>query len=98
MKTTACAMATTLALGLALPVFAGETVTEHETYEKRSSKVETIPPPAVTERRTEETTETSRTDSPPRNPPTIVEKRTTIVPGGTVTERKTEKTETGSDD
>jgi hypothetical protein len=97
-KTTACAMATTLALGLALPVFAGETVTEHDSYEKRSMKVETIPPPAVTERRTEETTETSRTDSPPRNPPTIVEKRTTIVPGGTVTERKTEKTETDTDD
>jgi hypothetical protein len=96
-KTTACAMATTLALGLALPVFAGETVTEHDSYEKRSMKVETIPP-AVTERRTEETTETSRTDSPPRNPPTIVEKRTTIVPGGTVTERKTEKTETDTDD
>lgn len=97
MKTT-YVMATALAFGIAAPLWAGETVTEHDTYEKRSMKVETIPPPVVTERRTEESTETSRTDSPPRNPPTIVEKRTTVVPGPTVTERRTEKTETHDDE
>jgi hypothetical protein len=88
-KTTACLLATAVALGVSLPAFAGETVTEHDTSEKRSMKVETIPPPVVTERRTEESTETSRTDSPPRNP-TVIEKHTTVVPGPTVTERKTE--------
>ena len=35
--------ATLLALGLAVPfAYAGETVTEHESYEKRSMKVEPV--------------------------------------------------------
>jgi hypothetical protein len=82
-----------LALGCIAPAFAGETVTEHETYEKRSMKIETIPPAKTTERTVEET-ETSRVDRP--RPP-VVEKRTTIEPGPVVRERKTETTETDDD-
>ena len=82
-----------LALGCVAPVFAGETVTEHETYEKRSMKVETIPPAKTTERTVEET-DTSRVDRP-RAP--IVEERRTIEPGPVVRERKTE-TETHEED
>ncbi len=96
MKAAACLLATAVALGMSLPAFAGDvTETEHDTYEKHTSKVETIPPPVVTERRTEESTETSRTDSPRRDR-TIIEKRT-VVPGRTETERKTE-TETRDGD
>ena len=81
------------ALGCVAPAFAGETVTEHQTYEKRSMKVETIPPAKTTERTVEET-ETSKVDRP-RAP--IVEERRTIEPGPVVRERKTE-TETHEED
>ena len=88
---------TALALGMSVPALAGETVTEHETYEKRSMKVETMQAPTTTTvpgrtERTVEETETTRTDRP-----RIVEKRTTVVPGDVVRERKTE-TETHEDD
>jgi hypothetical protein len=54
-------------------------------------KVETVPPPVVKERTTEET-ETSRTE----RGPAVTEKRTTVLPGPLVRERKTE-TETHGD-
>jgi hypothetical protein len=92
MKTT-IALGGLLAFACAGPVLAGETVTEHETYEKKSMKVETIPPPAKTERTVEET-ETSRVQ---RERPPVVEERRTIVPGPTVKE-KTVETETHDDD
>lgn len=82
--------ATVLALACVAPAIAGETVTEHDTYEKRSMKVETLPPAQTTERTTEETT-TGRVDRP-RD--TIVEERKTVEPGTVVRDRKTEKTET----
>ena len=73
-----------LALGVTVPAFAGETITEHETYEKRSSKIETVPQATETERTVEET-QTTRTDRP-----RVIEKKTTVVPGPVVRERKTE--------
>jgi hypothetical protein len=86
-----------LALGFAAPVIAGETITEHETYEKRSMKVETMGvtttttrPGRVTENVYEET-ETRRVE---RVPPPVVEKRTTIEPGPTVREKTRERIET----
>ena len=84
-------LAAALALGCVAPVIAGETVTEHDTYEKRSMKVEPVPPAHITEERTTEETTTGRVDRP-RD--TIVEERKTIEPGAVVHERKTEKTET----
>lgn len=82
-------LAGALAIVCAGPVLAGETVTEHETYEKRTMKVEPVPP-TQTDRSIDET-ETSRTERP-RAP--VVEERRTIDPGPVVRERKTEKTET----
>lgn len=92
MKIAMYVLAGTIALGLSVPAFAGETVTEHETYEKRSMKIEPVPPPVVDQRTTEET-ETTRTE----RGPAVVEKHTTVVPGPVVRERKTE-TETHGDD
>ena len=37
------AIAVLFSLSLAAPALAGEDVTEHETYEKRSMKIETVP-------------------------------------------------------
>jgi hypothetical protein len=87
-----------LALCLAAPVIAGETVTEHETYEKRSMKVETMGatttttrPSRVERESTYEETETRRVE---RAPAPTVEKRTTIeVPAPIVREKTTERTE-----
>jgi hypothetical protein len=76
-----------VALGCVAPVFAGETVTEHESYEKRSMKVETLPPANTTERTVEETTKVDR----PRAP--VVEERRTIEPGPVIQEKKTETRE-----
>ncbi|HEV7735697.1 MAG TPA: hypothetical protein VGR62_26215 [Candidatus Binatia bacterium] len=43
---------------------AGETVEQHETYEKRSMKVETIPPPPpVVDKKTTTETETHRSNT-----------------------------------
>ena len=90
---------TVLALGVSVAALAGETVTEHETYEKRSMKVETMQAPTTTTvpgrtvERTVEETETTRTDRP-----RVVEKHTTVVPGPVVRERKTEKIETDDGD
>ncbi len=84
-------LAAAFALGCVARVIAGETVTGHDTHEKRSMKVETIPPAQTTERTTTEETTTGRVDRP-RD--TIVEERKTVEPGTVVHERKTEKTET----
>ena len=86
-------LAALLALGGLGTAFAGETVTEHETYEKRSMKVETVPPAATTERSVDET-ETSRVDRP-RQP--VVQERRTVVPGPVIQERKSETTERTDD-
>ena len=83
-----------LALGVAGVAVAGETVTEHETYEKRSMKVEPVPPPS-SEGTVEERTETSRTQ---RERPTVIEKHTTVVPGPVVREKKTETVTKGDHD
>ena len=74
--------AAALLTALAATSFAAEDVTEHETYEKRSMKVETVPampttttaPGRVYERR-EETTIERRSDAPP--PPPVVRERET---------------------
>jgi hypothetical protein len=83
-------LAALLAFGCVTPVLAGETVTENDTYEKRSMKTETLPPPAQTDRTIEET-ETSRIERPRSG---TVEERRTIEQPGAVIEKKTEKTET----
>jgi hypothetical protein len=89
--------ATLLALGLAVPfAYAGETVTEHDTYEKRSMTVEPVPPPPPAEGTVTERTETSRTDSERR--PAEVERKTTVVPGPVIKEKKTETVTKGADD
>jgi hypothetical protein len=86
-----------LAFLAGVPAWAGETVTEHETIEKRSMKVETVPaqpttttrPARVVEQYQE--TETRRVE---QQPPTI-ERRTTVeVPAPTVREKTIERTET----
>jgi hypothetical protein len=91
-------LAVGLVLGLTAPALAGESVTEHETYEKRSMKVETMQAPPTTTTRpgrvtenTYEETETRRVEQPaPR-----VEKRTTVeVPAPSVREKTVERTET----
>jgi hypothetical protein len=88
-----------LAFGLTTPAVAGETVTEHETYEKRSMKVETMGATTTTTRpsrveRTYEETETRRVEQAPA--PKVVEKKTTVVgvPPPVVREKTTEHTET----
>lgn len=89
--------ATLLALGLAVPfAYAGETVTEHESYEKRSMTVEPVPPPPPAEGTVTERTETSRTESERR--PAEVERKTTVVPGPVIKEKKTETVTKGEDD
>ena len=83
-----------LAFGCAAPVLAGETVTEHDTYEKRSMKVETVPPARTTERTVEEQTDVGRVDRPREK---VIEERRTVEPGPVVRERKTETRETNDE-
>jgi hypothetical protein len=91
------ACATLLALGLAVPfAYAGETVTEHESYEKRTMKIEPVPPPPPADTTVTERTETSRTESDRR--PVEVERKTTVVPGPVIKEKKTETVTKGEDD
>jgi hypothetical protein len=72
------------AVALASPVLAGEEVREHETYEKRTMKIETVPlvttttapPNRVYEHREEETTTMERrTAQPPPAPAPVVKER-----------------------
>ena len=92
-------LASILVAGLVVPAaFAGETVTEHESYEKRSMKVETVPPPPAP--RVEEHTtydESTRRETERRPADVQVEKRTTIEPGKVIKEKKTETVETNDD-
>jgi len=93
------ACATLLALGLAVPfAYAGETVTEHDTYEKRSMTVEPVPPPPPADSTVTERTETSRTESERRPANVEVERKTTVVPGPVIKEKKTETVTKGSKD
>ena len=85
-------LATIFAFACVTPVFAGEMVTEHDTYEKR---LETLPPPAQPDRTIEET-ETSRVERSRSG--TVEERRTVEQPGAVIQEKKTEKTETTHDD
>ena len=97
--TTKQVCATLLALGLAVPfAYAGETITEHESYEKRSMKVEPVPPPPPADTTVTERTETSRTESERRPANVEVERKTTVVPGPVITEKKTETVTKGDDD
>lgn len=70
-----------LATGVAIRAFAGEDVTEHEIYEKRSMKIETVPaqptttlPNRVYEHHEETTTVERRSNVTP--PPVVQERRT----------------------
>jgi hypothetical protein len=88
-----------LATGLVASVSwaAGESVTEHESYEKRSMKVETIPPaPRVDERTYEETTRTE-SQRRPAEAEVEVERKTTVEPGKVIREKKTETIEEEDD-
>jgi hypothetical protein len=78
-------LAAVLSLGLAAPALAAEDITEHETYEKRSMKIETGPvaaaptttlAPRVYEHHESESTTVERRVTPPP-PPVIVKERTT---------------------
>jgi hypothetical protein len=90
-----------LATGLVASVSwaAGESVTEHESYEKRSMKVETIPPaPRVDERTYEETTRTESQRRPAEAEAEVeVERKTTVEPGKVIREKKTETIEEEDD-
>ena len=78
------------AVSLAAPVLAAEDVVEHETYEKRSMKVETVPmaPPATVPapKRVYEHHDESES--------TTVERRTITPPAAIVKERTTNSVET----
>jgi hypothetical protein len=70
-----------LATSVVIRAFAGEDVTEHETYEKRSMKIETVPvqptttlPNRVYEHHEETTTVERRSNVTP--PPVVEEHRT----------------------
>ena len=87
MKTTrSMTIGALLSVSLIAPVLAAEDVTEHETYEKRSMKIETVPlaPPATVpapsrayEHHDESTTVEKHTITPPAAPAAIVKERTT---------------------
>ena len=88
-------LAAIMATGLvALTSYAGETVTEHESYEKRSQKVEPVPPPRAQERTYEETT---RSETQRRPAEVEVEKKTKIEDGKVIQEKET-TVETEEDD
>jgi hypothetical protein len=84
------AIAVLFSLGLAAPTLAGEDVTEHETYEKRSMKIETVP-----------VAPTTSTLAPGRvyehhdeSESTTVERRSITPPASVVKERTRESVET----
>ena len=89
----AAAMAA-MAVGLT-PAFAAEDTYEHETVEKRSMKIETVPSPSkvIEEHSTSE--EKTTVEKQQTAPATVIEKRTTVeVPAPpTVVERTYEQTE-----
>jgi len=88
MTTRSMAIAALLSVSLIAPVLAAEDITEHETYEKRSMKIETVPmaPPATVPApsrtyehhdESESTTVEKHTVTPPAAPAAIVKERTT---------------------
>ena len=87
--TRSMAIAALFSLTLAVPAFAGEDVTVHDTYEKRSMKIETVPmatpttlaPSRVYEHRAESES-------------TTVERHSATPPAPVVKERTKETTET----
>jgi hypothetical protein len=70
-----------LATSVAIRAFAGEEVTEHETYEKRSMKIETIPVQPTTtlpNRVCQHHEETTTVDAARTTPPPVVEEQLTV--------------------
>jgi hypothetical protein len=87
--TTSLALAALLSVGLVAPVLAAEDVTEHETYEKRSMKIETVPmaPPATVQAPTRAYEHHDSSES------TTVERHATPPPAAVVKERTTDSVE-----
>ena len=71
--TRSMAIAAVFSLSLAAPALAGEDITEHETYEKRSMKIETMPvaptPPTPAPGRVYEHHDESESTTVERHPP-----------------------------
>jgi hypothetical protein len=84
------AIAAAFSVSLVAPVLAAEDVVEHETYEKRSMKVETVvpvvPPVAPAPKRVYEHHDESEAST--------VERRTITPPAAIVKERTTDSVET----
>jgi hypothetical protein len=78
-------------MSLAAPALAAEDVTEHDTYEHRSMKVETVPmaPPATVPAPNRVYEHHDESESS-----TVVEKHTTTPPAAIVKERTTDSVET----
>ena len=90
MTTRSMAVAALLSVSLVAPVLAAEDITEHETYEKRSMKIETVPmaPPAAVPAPTRAYEHHDESES------STVERRTTTPPAAIVKERTTNSVET----
>jgi hypothetical protein len=82
-------MAVVLSASLAAPVLAAEDVVEHETYEKRSMKIETVPAALTTT-----TLAPSRVYENHESETKTVERHTATPPAAVVKERTTETVET----
>jgi hypothetical protein len=84
------AIAAVLSMSLAAPVLAAEDVVEHETYESRSMKIETVPmaapPTTVPPKRVYEHHDESESST--------VERHTVTPPAAIVKERTTNSVET----
>ena len=87
--TTSLALAALLSAGLVAPVLAAEDVVEHQTYEKRSMKIETLPmaPPATVPAPTRAYEQHDSSES------TTVERHATPPPAAVVKERTTDSVE-----
>jgi hypothetical protein len=88
--TRSMAIAAMFSVGLVAPALAAEDVTEHETYEKRSMKIETVPmaPPATVPAPTRVYEHHDESES------STVERHTTTPPPAIVKERTTNSVET----
>ena len=88
--TSSMAIAVLFSLSLAAPALAGEDVTEHETYEKRSMKIETVPGVMPTT-----TLAPSRVyEHHDESESTTIERHSTTPPAPVVKERTKESVET----
>jgi hypothetical protein len=72
-------IAAVLSMSMAAPALAAEDITEHETYEKRTMKIETVPVPPAPTRVYEHHDESEST----------VERRTTTPPAAAVVKERT---------